>query len=69
MTLQSANAALKIAGFFKKYTQAPGHVTSPLSKVNRMNKEMDGADKENKKQPNGREWRINSVGRWVLVSI
>lgn len=48
---------------------APGHVTSPLSKVNWMNKEMDRADKENKKQPNGRECRINSVGRWVLVSI
>lgn len=28
---------------------APGHVTSPLSKVKRMNKEMDRADKENKK--------------------
>lgn len=55
--------------FFKTHTHAPGHVTSPLSKVNWMNKEMDGADKENKKRPNGREWRINSVGRWVLVSI
>lgn len=48
---------------------APGRVTSPLSKVDGMNKERDRADKEHKKQPNGREWRINSVGRWVLVSI
>lgn len=32
------------------HIHAPGHVTSPLSKVNWMNKEMDGADKENTKK-------------------
>lgn len=63
---------LKSLFFYSAHTHmhAPGHVTLPLSKVNWMNKEMAGADKENKKNdPNGREWGINSVGRWVLVSI
>lgn len=51
---------------------APGHVTLPLSKVNWMNKEMAGADKENKKNDQMEEsggliqWADGSWCQFVL---
>lgn len=55
--------------FFNTY-EPQGMAPLPFQKSTEwIKKWMELIKKTKKKHPNGREWRINSVGRWVLVSI